>query len=81
VGISEPLLTLLDLSEISLLPDVYTNATIMEWMADEYNQIMQVQLPAVITGKPVHLRLFTLGREAETGQGVLFVLRQWAKFK
>lgn len=61
-------------------PDVYTNATIMGWMADEYNQIMREQLPAVITGKPIHLN-GSLGREAATGRGALFVLLQWAKFK
>ena len=58
-------------------PDVYTNATIMGWMADEYYQIMREQLPGVITGKPVHLG-GSLGREAATGQGALYVLQQWA---
>lgn len=57
-------------------PDVYTNATIMGWMADEYYQIMREQLPGVITGKPVHLG-GSLGREAATGQGALYVLQQW----
>ncbi|WP_191603798.1 Glu/Leu/Phe/Val family dehydrogenase [Marinomonas algicola] len=59
-------------------PDVYTNATIMGWMADEYYQIMREQLPAVITGKPVHLN-GSLGRDSATGQGALFVLLQWLK--
>lgn len=58
-------------------PDVYTNATIMGWMADEYYQIMREQLPGVITGKPVNLG-GSLGREAATGQGALYVLQQWA---
>ncbi|GMR05771.1 MAG: NAD-specific glutamate dehydrogenase [Gammaproteobacteria bacterium] len=58
-------------------PDVYTNATIMGWMADEYYQIMRKQLPGVITGKPVHLG-GSLGREAATGQGALYVLQQRA---
>lgn len=58
-------------------PDVYTNATIMGWMADEYYQIMREQVPGVITGKPVHLG-GSLGREAATGQGALYVLQQWA---
>ena len=44
-------------------PDVYTNATIMGWMADEYAQIKRQQLPGVITGKPVHLN-GSLGRES-----------------
>ncbi len=61
-------------------PDEYTNATIMGWMSDEFNQIMREQLPAVITGKPVHLN-GSLGREAATGQGALFVLLQWVKLK
>jgi len=59
-------------------PDVYTNATIMGWMADEYYEIMREQLPGVITGKPIHLG-GSLGREAATGQGALYVLQQWAK--
>lgn len=57
-------------------PDVYTNATIMGWMADEYAQIKRQQLPGVITGKPVHLN-GSLGREAATGRGALRVLQQW----
>ncbi len=61
-------------------PDVYTNATIMGWMADEYNQIRREQVPGVITGKPVHLG-GSLGRDAATGQGALYVLQQWAQRK
>jgi len=57
-------------------PDMYTNATIMGWMADEYNQIMREQLPGVITGKPIYLG-GSKGREAATGQGALYVLQQW----
>ncbi len=59
-------------------PDVYTNATIMGWMADEYSQIQRQQVPAVITGKPLHLN-GSRGREAATGQGALFTLEQWLK--
>jgi len=61
-------------------PDVYTNATIMGWMADEYAQIKREQLPGVITGKPVHLN-GSLGREAATGRGALHVLQQWVDRK
>lgn len=46
-------------------------------MANEYDQIMREQLPGAITGKPVHLN-GSLGREAATGQGALYVLQQWA---
>jgi len=58
-------------------PDVYTNATIMGWMAEEYYQIRRQQVPGAITGKPVHLG-GSLGRQAATGQGALYVLQQWA---
>lgn len=59
-------------------PDVYTNSTIMGWMADEYSQIKREQLPGVITGKPVYLN-GSLGRVAATGRGALHVLLQWVK--
>jgi glutamate dehydrogenase (NADP+) len=61
-------------------PDVYTNATIMGWMADEYYQITREQNPGVVTGKPVHLN-GSQGRAAATGLGALYVLQQWAKRK
>jgi glutamate dehydrogenase (NADP+) len=61
-------------------PDVYTNATIMGWMADEYSQIKRQQLPGVITGKPVHLN-GSLGRDSATGRGALHVLQQWLERK
>lgn len=59
-------------------PDVYTNSTIMGWMADEYSQIKRQQLPGVITGKPVYLN-GSKGRVEATGRGALYVLQQWAK--
>jgi len=61
-------------------PDVYTNATIMGWMADEYAQIKREQLPGVITGKPVHLN-GSFGRVAATGRGALHVLQEWVQLK
>ncbi|MDQ7016743.1 MAG: Glu/Leu/Phe/Val dehydrogenase [Gammaproteobacteria bacterium] len=61
-------------------PDVYTNSTIMGWMADEYSTIRREQLPAVITGKPVHLN-GSLGRESATGRGALHILDQWAELQ
>lgn len=61
-------------------PDVYTNATIMGWMADEYSQIKRQQLPGVITGKPIHLN-GSLGRVAATGRGALHVLQEWVQRK
>ncbi len=59
-------------------PDMYTNSTIMGWMADEYYEIVRNKVPGVITGKPVHLG-GSQGRETATGQGALFVLNRWAQ--
>src|SRR5690606_38587939 len=36
-------------------PDVYTNAMIMGWIADEYSSIVGQATPAVVTGKPIAL--------------------------
>src|SRR3546814_3845567 len=49
-------------------PDVYTNAMIMGWMADEYAQIVGQAEPAVITGKPIALG-GSLGRADATARG------------
>ncbi|WP_321277217.1 Glu/Leu/Phe/Val dehydrogenase [Thiomicrorhabdus indica] len=57
-------------------PDVYTNATIMGWMADEYAMIARRQEPGIITGKPLHLN-GSKGREFATGQGALFALQEY----
>jgi glutamate dehydrogenase (NADP+) len=59
-------------------PDVYTNSTIMGWMADEYGMISRRQVPAVITGKPVHLG-GSEGRESATGQGALYALNEYIR--
>jgi glutamate dehydrogenase (NADP+) len=59
-------------------PDVYTNARIMGWMADEYQTIRRVQAPGVITGKPVALG-GSLGREEATGRGAALVIRELAR--
>ena len=59
-------------------PDVYTNATIMGWMADEFSVISRKQAPGVITGKPVHLG-GSQGRESATGRGALFCLNEYVR--
>jgi len=58
-------------------PDVYTNAMIMGWMADEYNQIKGEVLPAVITGKPIALG-GSLGRNDATARGGYYLVRHLA---
>ncbi|BBP42619.1 Glu/Leu/Phe/Val family dehydrogenase [Thiosulfativibrio zosterae] len=59
-------------------PDVYTNATIMGWMADEYSVLARRQAPGIITGKPLHLN-GSEGRESATGSGALHVLNEYCK--
>jgi glutamate dehydrogenase (NADP+) len=55
-------------------PDVYTNAMIMGWMADEYASIQGQAAPAVITGKPIALG-GSLGREDATARGGFYLTR------
>ncbi len=49
-------------------PDVYTDARIMGWMAEEYQVIQRRRTPGVITGKPIALG-GSLGRDEATGRG------------
>src|ERR671922_1772584 len=58
-------------------PDMNTNAQTMAWMMDAYGQRYGYQ-PACVTGKPVELG-GSLGREAATGRGVVFVMEEYAK--
>jgi glutamate dehydrogenase (NADP+) len=55
-------------------PDVYTNAMIMGWMADEYSSIVRHPCPAVITGKPIALG-GSLGRDDATARGGYYLVR------
>ncbi len=59
-------------------PDVYTNATVMAWMMDEYSIIAGGRSPAVITGKPVALG-GSLGRDDATGRGGFYQLLELAR--
>jgi glutamate dehydrogenase (NAD(P)+) len=54
-------------------PDVNTNAQTMAWFMDQYSKYHGFS-PAVVTGKPVHLH-GSRGREAATGRGCLFAVR------
>ncbi len=62
-------------------PDMNTNSQIMAWMLDTYLSTMP---PAernrnihVVTGKPIQSG-GSLGRDKATGQGVVFLIEQWA---
>lgn len=56
-------------------PDVYTNAMIMGWMADEYSSIVGQSTPGVITGKPIALG-GSLGRNDATARGGYYLIRK-----
>ena len=59
-------------------PDLYTNAMVMGWMADEYSSIVGHPSPAVITGKPLELG-GSVGRTDATGRGGYIILRHLEK--
>jgi len=59
-------------------PDVGTDGEIMGWIVDEYSKYAGKPSPAVVTGKPIALG-GSLGREAATGQGGIYVLDAYTK--
>ena len=63
-------------------PDVNTNAQIMAWMLDTYLSMMppleRGRCAHVVTGKPVESG-GSVGRDKATGQGVVYLLEEWAR--
>ncbi len=59
-------------------PDVYTTPQIMAWMMDEYETIIGMHAPSVITGKPVELG-GSEGRGVATAKGGTYCIREAAK--
>jgi len=59
-------------------PDVYTNPTIMGWMADEFGQVSGEWQPGAFTGKPLSLG-GSEGRTEATGQGGFLVVEALVK--
>ncbi|AFZ37229.1 Glutamate dehydrogenase (NAD(P)(+)) [Stanieria cyanosphaera PCC 7437] len=57
-----------------LAPDVYTNATIMGWMMDQYGIIKRQLSRGVVTGKPLTLG-GSQGRDAATATGAYYVIQ------
>jgi glutamate dehydrogenase (NADP+) len=57
-----------------LAPDVYTNATIMGWMMDQYSTIRRKLCRGVVTGKPLALG-GSQGRETATAMGAFTVIQ------
>ena len=64
-----------------LAPDVYTNATIMGWMMDQYSIIRRKLCRGVVTGKPLSLG-GSKGRDTATAMGAFTVIQTMLpKFK
>ncbi|MEN1706373.1 MAG: Glu/Leu/Phe/Val dehydrogenase, partial [Planctomycetota bacterium] len=61
-------------------PDVYTNATVMAWMMEEYSSIVGHREPGVITGKPIALG-GSLGRNDATARGGFYQIEELAEIK
>lgn len=63
-------------------PDVNTNSQIMAWILDTYlttvPPLERGRSMHVVTGKPVEVG-GSQGREKATGQGVVFLIDQWAR--
>jgi glutamate dehydrogenase (NAD(P)+) len=63
-------------------PDVNTNAKIMGWILDTYLSTVppnnRQDCFHIVTGKPLGLG-GSVGRDKATGQGVIFLIEQWAK--
>jgi len=55
-----------------LAPDVYTNAQVMDWMADEYGKLVGRYEPAIITGKSLAMG-GSEGRDVATAQGAFYI--------
>ncbi|ERN42154.1 glutamate dehydrogenase/leucine dehydrogenase [Rubidibacter lacunae KORDI 51-2] len=56
-----------------LAPDLYTNATVMGWMMDQYSIIHRKMTPSVVTGKPLALG-GSRGRNGATALGAYEVI-------
>jgi glutamate dehydrogenase (NAD(P)+) len=63
-------------------PDVNTNSQIMAWILDTYLSTMppheRQRCTHVVTGKPIESG-GSIGREKATGQGVVYLIQEWAK--
>lgn len=59
-------------------PDVYTDAQVMAWIMDEYNQITGQFAPGVVTGKPVEIG-GSRGRSEATSRGLVYTLIEAAE--
>lgn len=61
-------------------PDIGTNEQIMAWMMDTYSQHKGYSVPGIVTGKPLSIG-GSMGRNAATGQGLVYILAEALKQK
>lgn len=61
-------------------PDVNTGGREMSWMLEAYEKKLGSHAPATFTGKPIELG-GSLGREEATGQGGVYILQNYIKYK
>lgn len=54
-------------------PDMGTNSQVMAWMMDTYSMTMGYSVPAIVTGKPMHIG-GSEGRTQATGRGVIICM-------
>jgi glutamate dehydrogenase len=54
-------------------PDVYTDAQVMAWIMDEFNEVTGQFSPGVVTGKPLEIG-GSRGRGEATSRGVVYTL-------
>ena len=59
-------------------PDVYTDAQVMAWMADEYAVLTGKPSFGVVTGKPIAVG-GCVGREEATSRGCVFIAKEAAR--
>ncbi len=59
-------------------PDLFTDAQVMAWMADEYSANVREPSFGVVTGKPLAVG-GCVGRNEATGRGTFFVTREAAR--
>ncbi|GAB4326882.1 MAG: Glu/Leu/Phe/Val dehydrogenase [Phototrophicales bacterium] len=59
-------------------PDMGTTPQMMAWMMDTYSMTMGYSVPAIVTGKPIHIG-GSQGRTVATGRGVIICMMEALK--
>jgi glutamate dehydrogenase/leucine dehydrogenase len=59
-------------------PDVYTNAQTMAWMMDTYSMAKGINVPGVVTGKPLAIG-GSYGRNEATARGCVYTIAEAAR--